>query len=117
MVLPPPNITSDLHVGHALTVTIQDTLVRWHRMCGKRVVWVPGCDRAGISTQMVVEKKIWAGQGLTRQQLGRQSFLEAAHAWRKQLSHRCTQIQCEHLSSALYLHHSLAVHVVHECSM
>ncbi|XP_037560547.1 valine--tRNA ligase, mitochondrial-like isoform X1 [Dermacentor silvarum] len=84
MVLPPPNITGDLHLGHALTVTIQDTLVRWHRMCGKRVVWVPGCDHAGIATQMVVEKKIWADQGITRQQLGRQPFLEAAHTWKKQ---------------------------------
>ncbi|KAH7984171.1 hypothetical protein HPB52_017690 [Rhipicephalus sanguineus] len=84
MVLPPPNITGDLHLGHALTVTIQDTLVRWHRMCGKRVVWVPGCDHAGIATQLVVEKQLWAEQGITRQQLGRQAFLEATHAWKKQ---------------------------------
>uniref|UniRef100_A0A131YN24 valine--tRNA ligase n=1 Tax=Rhipicephalus appendiculatus TaxID=34631 RepID=A0A131YN24_RHIAP len=84
MVLPPPNITGDLHLGHALTVTIQDTLARWHRMCGKRVVWVPGCDHAGIATQLVVEKQLWAEQGITRQQLGRPRFLEAAHAWKKQ---------------------------------
>ncbi|XP_077506739.1 valine--tRNA ligase, mitochondrial-like isoform X2 [Amblyomma americanum] len=84
MVLPPPNITGDLHLGHALTVTIQDTLVRWQRMCGKRVIWIPGCDHAGISTQLVVEKKLWAEQGVTRQKLGRQAFLEAAHAWKKQ---------------------------------
>nr|XP_037268820.1 valine--tRNA ligase, mitochondrial-like isoform X3 [Rhipicephalus microplus] len=84
MVLPPPNITGDLHLGHALTVTIQDTLVRWHRMCGKRVVWAPGCDHAGIATQLVVEKQLWAEQGITRQQLGRRAFLEAAHAWKKQ---------------------------------
>lgn len=84
MVLPPPNITGDLHLGHALTVTIQDTLVRWQRMRGQRVVWVPGCDHAGIATQLVVERKLWADRGLTRHQLGRQGFLEAAHDWRKQ---------------------------------
>ncbi|XP_077560280.1 valine--tRNA ligase, mitochondrial-like [Haemaphysalis longicornis] len=84
MVLPPPNITGDLHLGHALTVTIQDTLARWQRMRGQRVVWVPGCDHAGIATQLVVERKLWAEQGLTRHQIGRQAFLDAAHDWRKQ---------------------------------
>ncbi|KAH8033738.1 hypothetical protein HPB51_015770 [Rhipicephalus microplus] len=57
-----------------------------HRMCGKRVVWAPGCDHAGIATQLVVEKQLWAEQGITRQQLGRRAFLEAAHAWKKHSS-------------------------------
>ncbi|XP_029846433.3 valine--tRNA ligase, mitochondrial isoform X3 [Ixodes scapularis] len=83
MVLPPPNITGDLHLGHALTVAIQDTLVRWHRMQQRKVVWVPGCDHAGIATQSVLEKRAWAQGGLTRHQMGRTAFLQEAQAWRR----------------------------------
>ncbi|CAN7992779.1 unnamed protein product, partial [Ixodes hexagonus] len=82
MVLPPPNITGDLHLGHALTVAIQDTLVRWHRMRQWKVVWVPGCDHAGIATQSVLDKRAWARGALTRHQMGRQAFLREAQAWR-----------------------------------
>ena len=58
MVIPPPNVTGSLHLGHALTVAIEDTITRWHRMKGKIVCWVPGTDHAGIATQSVVEKKL-----------------------------------------------------------
>ena len=60
MILPPPNVTGTLHLGHALTVTIQDALVRWHRMKGERTLWLPGSDHAGIATQVVVEKHLKA---------------------------------------------------------
>ena len=56
MVIPPPNITGSLHIGHALTFAIEDAVTRWNRMKGKTTVWVPGCDHAGIATQTVVEK-------------------------------------------------------------
>lgn len=58
MLLPPPNVTGKLHIGHALTVAIQDTLVRWHRMMGEPTQWIPGVDHAGIATQSVVERDL-----------------------------------------------------------
>jgi valyl-tRNA synthetase len=58
MVIPPPNVTGSLHLGHALTSTIEDTITRWHRMKGKVTLWVPGTDHAGIATQSVVEKRL-----------------------------------------------------------
>ena len=72
MVLPPPNVTGALHIGHALTVAIQDVLARWRRMRGDAVVWVPGLDHAGIATQTVVEKRLAKERGLTRHDLGRE---------------------------------------------
>eukprot|EP01083_Nonionella_stella_P024626 67894_1 len=57
MVIPPPNVTGALHIGHALTNTVEDCLTRWHRMCGKNVLWLPGMDHAGIATQSVVERR------------------------------------------------------------
>uniref|UniRef100_A0A8D0ZA90 Valine--tRNA ligase, mitochondrial n=1 Tax=Sus scrofa TaxID=9823 RepID=A0A8D0ZA90_PIG len=75
MCIPPPNVTGSLHIGHALTVAIQDALVRWHRMRGDRVLWVPGSDHAGIATQAVVEKKLWKERGLRRRELSREDFL------------------------------------------
>ncbi|XP_047651243.1 valine--tRNA ligase, mitochondrial isoform X2 [Phacochoerus africanus] len=75
MCIPPPNVTGSLHIGHALTVAIQDALVRWHRMRGDQVLWVPGSDHAGIATQAVVEKKLWKEQGLRRRELSREDFL------------------------------------------
>jgi len=80
VIMPPPNVTGDLHLGHALTDTIEDTLVRWHRMLGDRTLWLPGVDHAGIATQMVVEREL-AREGLTRQELGREQFLERVWAW------------------------------------
>jgi len=82
-VLPPPNVTGVLHLGHALTATIQDTLVRYHRMRGCETVWVPGCDHAGIATQIVVERHL-AAKGLTRHDLGREDFIEEVGKWKNE---------------------------------
>jgi len=76
MVIPPPNVTGSLHIGHALTNAIEDTVIRWRRMSGYNTLWVPGTDHAGIATQTVVEKKIAREQGKTRHELGREAFLE-----------------------------------------
>ena len=82
MVLPPPNVTGALHLGHALTVTVQDALARWRRMCGDRVLWVPGLDHAGIATQSVVEKQLARGENpVTRHDLGREEFLKEVWKW------------------------------------
>jgi valyl-tRNA synthetase len=83
IVIPPPNVTGSLHIGHALDVTLQDILVRHARLQGKDALWVVGTDHAGIATQMVVERTI-ASQGLTRQQLGREAFLEHVWEWKGQ---------------------------------
>ncbi|KAH0630441.1 hypothetical protein JD844_013470 [Phrynosoma platyrhinos] len=76
MCIPPPNVTGSLHLGHALTNAIQDSLTRWHRMKGETTLWNPGCDHAGIATQVVVEKKLWKEQGKTRHDLGRELFIK-----------------------------------------
>ena len=76
IVIPPPNVTGALHIGHALTNSIQDTVVRWRRMSGYEALWVPGTDHAGIATQTVVEKKLAREEGVTRHDLGREKFLE-----------------------------------------
>jgi valyl-tRNA synthetase len=81
IVIPPPNVTGSLHVGHALDTTIQDVIIRRERMRGRNTVWVPGTDHAGIATQMVVEKQL-AAEGLTRHDLGRDAFLERVWRWR-----------------------------------
>ena len=93
MVLPPPNVTGALHIGHALTVSIQDVLARWRRMHGDAVIWIPGLDHAGIATQTVVEKKLSKERGLTRHDLGREAFVDEVWAWHGacgRLANRCT---------------------------
>jgi valyl-tRNA synthetase len=80
IVIPPPNITGSLHLGHALNGTIQDILIRFHRMNGYQTLWLPGTDHAGIATQNVVEKEL-KKEGLTRHQLGRERFLERVWQW------------------------------------
>lgn len=70
IVIPPPNVTGALHIGHALTNAVQDTIVRWRRMSGYNVLWVPGTDHAGIATQSVVEKKLQKERGVSRHDLG-----------------------------------------------
>jgi len=75
IVLPPPNVTGSLHIGHALDHTLMDTLTRRRRMQGYRTLWVPGMDHAGIATQNVVEREL-ASQGLSRHDLGREAFVE-----------------------------------------
>ncbi len=81
VMIPPPNVTGSLHVGHALTFTVQDTLVRWRRMQGRDALWQPGTDHAGIATQMVVERLL-AGQGVNRREIGRERFLEHVWEWK-----------------------------------
>ena len=83
IVIPPPNVTGSLHIGHALDNTIQDVLVRRARMQGRNAVWLPGTDHAGIATQNVVEKQL-AAEGLSRHDLGREAFVERVWAWREQ---------------------------------
>ncbi|XP_071948328.1 valine--tRNA ligase-like [Antedon mediterranea] len=80
--IPPPNVTGSLHLGHALTNAIEDALTRWNRMKGKVCLWNPGCDHAGIATQVVVEKRLWREKGLTRHDIGREKFVEEAWKWK-----------------------------------
>ncbi len=83
IVIPPPNVTGVLHVGHALNNTLQDILTRYHRMCGDNTLWVPGTDHAGIATQNVVERQL-ATEGKGRDDLGRDAFIERVWEWRKE---------------------------------
>lgn len=82
MVIPPPNVTGSLHLGHALTNSIEDAITRWHRMKGKTTLWVPGCDHAGIATQVVVEKKLWREEKKSRHDLGREAFINKIWEWK-----------------------------------
>ncbi len=82
IVIPPPNVTGNLHLGHALNNTIQDILVRWRRMQGYNTLWLPGTDHAGIATQARVEEQL-AGEGISKYDLGREKFLERVWAWKE----------------------------------
>lgn len=81
IVIPPPNVTGSLHMGHALNATLQDILVRWKRMCGFKALWLPGTDHAGIATQNVVERELMK-EGLDRHSLGRERFIERVWKWK-----------------------------------
>ncbi len=81
--MPPPNVTGRLHMGHALQDTVQDLLIRYHRMRGREVLWIPGMDHAGIATQNVVEKQL-KRQGVDRKEMGRAAFLEQVWAWKEE---------------------------------
>ncbi|OEH77646.1 valyl-tRNA synthetase [Cyclospora cayetanensis] len=83
MVIPPPNVTGSLHIGHALTIAIEDALARWNRMRGKLVLWVPGVDHAGIATQSVVERMLMKEEGKSRYDLGREAFVEKVWQWKE----------------------------------
>jgi valyl-tRNA synthetase len=87
IVLPPPNVTGSLHVGHALDHTLMDALTRWHRMRGYRALWLPGMDHAGIATQNVVEREL-AKEGLSRHDLGREAFVERVWQWKSEYGGR-----------------------------
>ncbi len=91
MVLPPPNVTGSLHLGHALTATIEDVLARWKRMSGFNVCWMPGIDHAGIATQMVVERELQKNEGKSRHDLGREEFLKRVWQWKEQSGNRIAQ--------------------------
>ena len=82
ILLPPPNVTGNLHMGHMFEHAESDILVRWRRMCGDRVLWVPGTDHAGIATQMLVERQL-TSEGISRQKLGREAFVERVWEWRR----------------------------------
>ncbi|KAL4713205.1 hypothetical protein ACJJTC_002951 [Scirpophaga incertulas] len=84
MVIPPPNVTGTLHLGHALTNAVEDALTRWHRMNGRITLWNPGCDHAGIATQVVVEKKLWREENKTRHDLGREEFIKRVWDWKNE---------------------------------
>ncbi len=82
IMLPPPNVTGSLHMGHAFQDAIMDILTRYHRMCGRAALWQPGTDHAGIATQMVVERNL-AEQGVSRRELGRDAFVQAVWDWKR----------------------------------
>jgi valyl-tRNA synthetase len=82
IVIPPPNVTGSLHVGHALNNTLQDILARYHRMTGKAVLWLPGTDHAGIATQMVVERQLAAAGNIGRREMGREAFVDKIWEWK-----------------------------------
>ncbi|XP_048525235.1 valine--tRNA ligase [Dendroctonus ponderosae] len=88
IVIPPPNVTGSLHLGHALTNAIQDSIVRWKRMSGYMALWNPGCDHAGIATQVVVEKKLWREEAKTRHDIGRDNFVKKVWDWKNEKGHR-----------------------------
>ena len=90
IMIPPPNVTGTLHMGHAFQDTIMDALIRYHRMNGRRTLWQPGTDHAGIATQMVVERQINA-EGLTRQNLGRSAFVERIWRWKEHSGNTITR--------------------------
>ncbi|TKR80167.1 hypothetical protein L596_014287 [Steinernema carpocapsae] len=87
IVIPPPNVTGTLHLGHALSTAVEDTVSRWHRMKGKTVLFNPGCDHAGIATQVVVEKRLQRELGLSRHDLGRKKFIEEVWKWKDEKGH------------------------------
>ena len=99
IMIPPPNVTGSLHMGHALTFTVQDTLIRWRRMQGRDVLWQPGTDHAGIATQMVVERLL-EEQGTTRRELGRDRFVERVWQWKAESGGTITQ-QLRRLGASL----------------
>jgi valyl-tRNA synthetase len=84
IVIPPPNVTGSLHIGHALNNTLQDVLIRFQRMRGKAALWLPGTDHAGIATQMVVERQLAAAGNIGRRDLGREAFVEKVWEWKAQ---------------------------------
>jgi len=92
IVIPPPNVTGSLHIGHALDLSLQDAIVRYKKMNGFNVCWVPGTDHAGIATQNVVERALLQ-QGIRRQDLGREAFLEKVWEWKER--YRCINLKVE----------------------
>jgi valyl-tRNA synthetase len=99
--IPPPNVTGELHLGHAMFVSMEDLMIRYHRMKGYSALWVPGSDHAGIATQLQVEKSL-AKEGLSREQIGREEFQRRTWAWKAASALPSTpgcRGQCARLSS------------------
>lgn len=101
IVIPPPNITGKLHMGHALDNTLQDILIRWHRMMGDNTLWMPGYDHAGLATQIKVEEVLKKEEGKTRFDLGREEFVKRVWAWKEEYGDciinqlKCLGISCD----------------------
>ena len=93
IVMPPPNVTGQLHMGHAMDATLQDTLIRFKRMQGFDALWVPGVDHAGIATQIKVEEELRTKEGITRYDLGREKFLERVWDWKQKYGNRIVEQQ------------------------
>ena len=93
IVMPPPNVTGQLHMGHAMDCTLQDILIRFKRMQGYAALWVPGTDHAGIATQIKVEEELRKSEGLTRYDLGREKFLERVWDWKHKFGNRIVEQQ------------------------
>ena len=93
IVMPPPNVTGQLHMGHAMDATLQDTLIRFKRMQGYDALWVPGVDHAGIATQIKVEEELRKNEGLSRYDLGREKFLERVWDWKHKYGNRIVEQQ------------------------
>ncbi len=93
IVMPPPNVTGQLHMGHAMDCTLQDILIRYKRMQGFETLWLPGSDHAGIATQIKVEEELRNNEGLTRHDLGREKFLERVWAWKEKYGSRIVEQQ------------------------
>ena len=91
IVIPPPNVTGSLHMGHALNNTLQDILTRWHRMRGDATLWMPGTDHAGIATQNVVERELLKKEKMRRQQVGREALIDRIWKWKEQYGDRIIQ--------------------------
>src|SRR2546429_458814 len=91
IVIPPPNVTAALHLGHALNNTLQDILIRWRRMAGDNAVWLPGTDHAGIATQTVVEKRVLAEAGKRRTDFKREEFVAKIQAWKDEYEKKITE--------------------------
>ena len=98
--MPPPNVTGALHIGHAMTATVEDLMIRYHRMNGKAALWIPGTDHAGIATQLQVERALRA-EGTSREEIGREKFIERTWAWREEYGdiitrqHRRLGVSCD----------------------
>ena len=103
IMIPPPNVTGSLHMGHGFNNTIMDTLIRFNRMQGRRTLWQPGTDHAGIATQMVVERQLEA-EGKSRHDLGREAFIDRIWEWKKESGGNITR-QLRRLGSSLDWQH------------
>ncbi|MBR5741672.1 MAG: class I tRNA ligase family protein, partial [Firmicutes bacterium] len=99
IVMPPPNITGQLHTGHALDHTLQDVLIRWKRLSGYEALWLPGTDHASIATEVRVANMIRETEGKTKEELGREEFLKRAWKWREEYGGRITT-QCRKLGDS-----------------
>ena len=93
IMMPPPNITGQLHMGHAMDATMQDTLIRFKRMQGYAALWLPGCDHASIATEVKIVEQMKKGEGLTKADVGREGFLKRAWAWKEKYGNRIVQQQ------------------------